>query len=320
MRRQLAAGGSVGVTCQTASEALVLARAAFPDILVANQIVDPWALAELAAAARLSEITVAVDDELQVRLLRDLTRRTGVALGVVIELDVGIGRCGLPAGSDQLIPLAEAVEVAAGLTFRGIQAYEGHVVMREDRTLRGTMLQHVYAGVRAEIARLDRAGFHSDVVSGAGTGTFDLAADEGLVTEVQAGSYVLMDATYASLDLPFEPALYIVTRVLSRRDRRAGVLNAGLKETSAEYGMPSPVRHDIDIVALSDEHMRIAVQSGDEPGIGDVVLLVPAHIDPTINMHDALFVWDGADGIERWEVDGRRNTGAVWTSEESLTG
>jgi D-serine deaminase-like pyridoxal phosphate-dependent protein len=310
MHRQIAAGGCVGVTCQTAAEALVLARAGFGDILVANQIVDPFALVELADAARLSTVTVAVDDIRHVELLTELAGTSSLSLGAVIELDVGIGRCGVPLGSDRLVPLAEAITRSAGLAFRGVQAYEGHVVMREDRSLRRTMLSQIYAGVQDELRRLEQSGFECEIVSGAGTGTFDLAANGGLVTEVQAGSYVLMDAKYATLDLPFEPALYIATRVISRRDPEAGVLNAGLKETSVEYGTPKPVGHEIGIIALSDEHARIAVHSGDKPGVGEVVFLVPAHIDPTINMHDALFVWDGAGGLERWPVDGRRDTGA----------
>jgi len=115
-----------------------------------------------------------------------------------------------------------------------------------------------------------------------------------------------MDATYAALDLPFRPALYCAASVISRRDARAGVVNAGLKELSVEYGMPSPVLPGLSVVHVSDEHARLVVGSDVALAIGDVVLLVPAHIDPTINLHPALFVHNPGHELERWPVDARR--------------
>jgi 3-hydroxy-D-aspartate aldolase len=220
MRQQLAAGGCAGVACQTSWEALVLARAGFGDILIANQIVDPAALDEVAEAASLARLTVVVDHELQVGLLARAAARRGVPIGALVELDVGAGRCGLPFGDACLVPLAEQITRQEGLSFRGLQAYEGHAVHRDSREVRATLVQQAALQIQHEQARLAAAGFDCEVISGGGTGTYDLAAQAGALTEIQAGSYVLMDGRYGTLDLPFEPALYCVTTVISRRAQR----------------------------------------------------------------------------------------------------
>jgi D-serine deaminase-like pyridoxal phosphate-dependent protein len=306
LQEQLKAGGCAGVTCQTAWEAALLAERGFPDILVANQIVDRHAVTALAEAAAKARVTVAVDSPVHVEILREACREHAVTMGVVIELDVGIGRCGLPAGSPALVPLARSIGEAAGLEFRGLQAYEGHAVLKEDRALRRTMVWQAAAQARSELGRLAAAGIDCEIVSGGGTGTYDLAAESGVLTEVQAGSYVLMDARYATLDLPFEPALFCATTLISKRGPDAGVLNAGLKELTVEYGMPRSLAPGLSVIALSDEHARVALDPSIPFTIGQKVLLVPAHIDPAVNLHDALIVWDGKT-FEPWPVDGRRS-------------
>jgi D-serine deaminase-like pyridoxal phosphate-dependent protein len=310
IRRQLAAGGCVGVTCQTAYEALVLAEAGIPDILVANETTDSFALDALAAAAQKAAVMTCVDHERHVALLADLAARHGVEIGVLIELDVGIGRCGLPVGSDRLISLARAIADAPGLVFRGIQAYEGHVVNRDDRELRRTLVWQAAQQVRHEKERLEQAGFPCPLVSGGGTGTWDLTGQTGVYNEVQAGSYVLMDSSYGRLGLPFEYALFCATRVISRRALDAGVLNGGLKAMSAESGMPLSSLPGVTVIGLSDEHARLRVAPGVQLEVGDPVLLIPSHIDPTINLYDAVYVWSPREGLQRWAIDGRRVIGA----------
>lgn len=307
LRRQTAAGSCSGVTCQTASEALVLASAGFSDILVANEVVDPAAVNTLAQAAAQSSVSVAVDCLDHVRILERAAERRGVTFGVLIELDLGIGRCGLPANSEELLVLAHAIGKAEALHFRGIQAYEGHVVFREDRKVRETLLWQAYSQILHERQRLEDSGFECELVSGGGTGTIDLAVMANVVSEIQAGSYVLMDARYAAMGLGFEPAIYVAARVISRRSVDSGVLDVGLKETSVEYGLPRPTDGAVRVLGLSDEHARFTVPAGDWPRIGEVLLLVPAHVDPTVNLHDALFVWEGTDDLAVWPIDGRRS-------------
>ena len=289
MRQQLAAGGCAGVACQTSWEAVVLARAGFEDILIANQVVDAAALDEVAEAAALARLTVVVDHELQVGLLARAAARRG----------------GLPFGDAGLVPLAEQITRQEGLSFRGLQAYEGHAVHRDSREVRATLVQQAALQIQHEQARLAAAGFDCEVISGGGTGTYDLAAQEGALTEIQAGSYVLMDGRYGTLDLPFESALYCVTTVISRRPSRA-VLNVGLKELTVEYGMPVIAAPGARVTALSDEHAQVSLTAGSAAlAVGDKVLLIPAHVDPAVNLYDRLFAWSGSEFTE-WEVDGRR--------------
>lgn len=306
LRRQLDAGGCVGATCATPGEADVLARAGFPDVLVANQVIDPNGLRLLASAAARARVSVAVDSLAHVAALVRCAAEHDVRFGVLIEVDVGMGRCGLPLGSDLLVPIARAVADSERLELLGLQGYEGHAVQKEDRALRRLMVWQAAQVLRTERGRLDAAGFACPVVSGGGTGTWDLAAEADAWTDIQAGSYVLMDGRYGSLDLPFEPALYCAATVISRRAPDAGVLNVGLKGLSVEYGMPRPVRPGVQVIGLSDEHARLAVKPGTPLEIGETLLLIPAHIDPAINLHSALVVWEGGAQFSLWPIDGRR--------------
>jgi D-serine deaminase-like pyridoxal phosphate-dependent protein len=311
MRRQLDAGGCVGVTCATAFEADVLAREGFPEILVANQVIDAAGLRLLGRAASRAHVSVAVDSMAHVEALVRCAAEDQVRLGVLIEIDVGMGRCGLPLGSDQLLPIARAIAESERLEFLGLQGYEGHAVHKDDRELRRVMVWQAAQVLRTEKARLEEAGYPCTVISGGGSGTWDLGIETGVWTDIQAGSYVLMDADYGGLGLPFEPALYCATTCISRRSAESGVLNAGLKALTVEGGMPRPTRPGLRVLGLSDEHARLAVQPGVDLSVGETVLLIPGHIDPAINLHPGMVVWEGGDQLSVWPVDGRRTLASL---------
>ena len=307
MRRQLAAGSCVGVTCATAAEAETLAGGGFVDILVANQIVHRAGLSALARAAQRSRITVAIDDLAHVSLLRDEAERSSARFEVLIEIDVGMSRCGLEPGSDALDALAEAVATSEALELRGLQGYEGHAVLCPGRDERRELVRRAGEILANERSRLQTRGHRCSIVSGGGTGTIDLVTEVGVLDEVQAGSYALMDASYGCLDLPFENALFMATTVISHPRSDLMTVNAGLKALSAEYGMPIAVAEGLEILELSDEHATASVGTGASVAIGAPVFLVPAHIDPTINLHDVMFAWDGVrKTLDVWPVDGRR--------------
>jgi D-serine deaminase-like pyridoxal phosphate-dependent protein len=293
MRRQLAGGDCSGVTCATAWEAEVAARAGLhDDILVANQVADPGGLEWLRRAAAHARITVAIDSPRHVELLR------GIECAVLIEIDVGQQRCGLdPADEAAIVALAELVRATPGLTFRGLQGYEGHAVLLPERPSR----EQQVARAAAILNRL-RTVLDCELVSGGGTGTYDLSTH---LDEIQAGSYVLMDASYDRLDLPFEPALVCRTTVVSRHGTRA-VCDAGLKALSAEYGLPRAVDPAIEVIGLADEHATLRVEAASPPAVGDAVLLIPAHIDPTVNLHGALHAVEADGTVQRWPVEARR--------------
>lgn len=310
MRRQIDAGSCVGVTCATAYEAELLAGKGFQNVLVANEVVNAGALAALARAAKLTRITVAVDAVVQAQQLEQTAAAAGVSFGVLIEIDVGMGRCGVVFGSKTLLDIAAEIRNLPHLQLLGLQGYEGHAVMREDHALRAVSAWQASETLRAERKRLQSAGFDCQIVAGGGTGTFDFAGDDSVLDEIQAGSYVLMDARYGSLGLPFENALFCAATVISRRSPEAGVLNSGLKAVSAEFGMPKSATSGIQVLSLSDEHARFITKPDSNVAIGDTVMLIPGHIDPAINLHDAMVVWTG-NRAELWPVDGRRQASTL---------
>ena len=311
LRRQISAGGCSGVTCATGWEAAHLARAGIEEILVANEVIDAWELRAAASAAQRTRVTIAADDVAHVRALIDAARESGVRFGVLIDINVGTGRGGLDPDDPALEPIARSIAASAELELLGLMGYEGHVVLEPDRGVRSRLVAEAAQSLVHARARLAAWGLACPVVSGGGTGTYDLSAEAGIWTEIQAGSYALMDATYAKLALPFTPALYCVATVSSRHGHRA-TLNAGLKSMSAEYGMPTPSREGISVLGLSDEHCRLAIEDSETLSVGERVCLIPAHVDPTVNLHDVLYVDHGGPTLDRWKIDGRtRGTAAA---------
>jgi D-serine deaminase-like pyridoxal phosphate-dependent protein len=289
MRRQLAGGDCTGVTCATAWEAEVAAREGLhDDLLVANEVADPGGLASLRRAAEHVRITVAIDSPRHLELLQ------GVDCDVLIEINVGQNRCGLdPADEGAVVALA----ALAGERFRGLQGYEGHAVLLPERVSREEQVERA-----ATILNRLRSVLDCELVSGGGTGTYDLSTH---LDEIQAGSYVLMDASYDKVDLPFELALACRTTIVSRNGTRA-VCDAGLKALSAEYGLPQAVDPAIEVVGLADEHATLTVPPESELAVGDAILLIPAHVDPTVNLHAALHAVEAGGTVHRWPVAAAR--------------
>jgi D-serine deaminase-like pyridoxal phosphate-dependent protein len=303
LAEQVAGGGCRGVTCATAAEARVLAEAGFGTILVANEVVHPAALALLAAAARRVEVTACADAPVHVERLGAVAAEHGVELGVLLDVDVGQHRCGLPPGSPELIPLAARIARTPGLRLEGLMGYDGHAQHRPTPSDRAAAAQDTAAILAAERDRLAGAGYPSPVVSGGGTGTLQGSVAAGVLTEVQAGSYALMDVEYGAVAAPFERAVSCVATVISRHGGRA-VADAGLKALSCEHGLPVAEDAGVQVVGMADEHATLAVSGAGGPAVGDAIALVPHHLDPTVNLHAALHARHPDGSIERWDVDG----------------
>jgi D-threonine aldolase len=284
-QRQRAAG-HVAFTCATPREAVGMAATGLgDDLLLANEVVDPRRLEALAALADEASITVAVDSP--------ETIAAAALAGVracLVDVDVGLPRCGCdPADAGRLADLARS----KGLEVRGVMGYEGHLMAIEDRAKQREQVEASMATLLA--AHADVGG---DIVSAGGTGTYDIHATTG-VTEVQAGSYALMDTAYAKLGLPFEQALFVVGTVISVRPDHA-VADVGLKALGMDHGNPS-----IDgarVWFCSDEHVTFAPGEV-RPAVGDRVRVVPAHVDPTMAMHVVAWLVDGDEVLERWPID-----------------
>jgi D-serine deaminase-like pyridoxal phosphate-dependent protein len=303
LAEQVAGGGCGGVTCATAAEARVLAEAGFAGILVANEVVHPAALGDLAAAARRVEVSACADAPVHVERLGAVAAEHGVALGVLLDVDVGQHRCGLAPGSPELLAIAAQVGRTPGLRLEGLMGYDGHAQHRPTAAARSAAAQATAAILAAERDRLTAAGHRVPVVSGGGTGTLQGSVAAGVLTEVQAGSYALMDVEYGAVGAPFERAVVCVATVISRHGARA-VADAGLKALSCEHGLPVAEADGVEVVAMADEHATLAVTGAGGPAVGDAVALVPHHLDPTVNLHAALHARHPDGAIERWAVDG----------------
>lgn len=280
--------GHRSFTCATPREVLGMIAAGFgDDLLLANETVDRRRLAALAARQDDARITVAVDSDATLQAAVDAGIRA-----VLIDVDVGLPRCGCPpSAAGRLADDARR----HGLDVRGVMGYEGHLMMVDDRTVQA---EKVAAAMALLIAAAHDVG--GDIVSAGGTGTYDLHDATG-VTEVQAGSYALMDTHYATLGVPFANALTIVGTVIAVKDDFA-VADVGLKALGMDHGNPSIATGGFDVWYCSDEHITFG--TGDRAlDVGDRIHVLPAHIDPTMAMHEAAYVVDGDSVVDIWPID-----------------
>lgn len=301
--------GAVGICCQKLSEAFVFAKAGIEDILITNQIVATGKIKQLAALSQEARLGVLVDDAAQVRELALAMRGLGHALDVYVEVEVGGGRCGVPAG--QVTNLAELIGDAQSLRFAGLQCYHGRAQHMRKPTQRADAIACAVDIVNEALAELTARGIDTPCVTGAGTGTFWLESGSGVYTEIQPGSYIFMDRDYADNqrqdnDPVFEHALFIQTTVMSVSHDKFCVVDAGLKAMSVDSGMPTIWGgQDLKFVKASDEHGVITLPSGQHLRLGDTLRLIPGHCDPTVNLYDDLIVVQGGSVVDIWPVSAR---------------
>jgi D-serine deaminase-like pyridoxal phosphate-dependent protein len=305
-KRQLAAGQCTGLTCATVGEAEVVVREGLTrDVLIANEVVGPGKAARVAALAKRSDIIVAVDTEYGLDDIARAAREAGVEVGALVDVNVGLPRCGAAPG-EASVALAKRVEDADGVRFRGFMGYEGHVVAIEDRADREERTQRAMERLLSTASMARDAGLRVEIVSGGGTGTYDITGALEGMTEIQAGSYVLMDTAYAKLDIPFEQAFTVLGTVLSRPRPEQCAADNGHKACSIDHGNPSVKGIDgAQVLYLADEHVVVALPAETSLEVGDRLELWPSHIDPTINLHDVMYGVDGDDVVEVWPIAAR---------------
>ena len=281
LARRQAAHGHPGFTCATIREVEGMASAGLGhDLLLANEVVDARRLGVVVDAGH--RVTLAVDSVATI----DAAARGGVR-EVVIDVAVGLPRCGCdPADAGSLADHARA----SGLAVRWVMGYEGHVVGLDDRAVR-------VAGVAESMEKLV-AAHHvvgGDLVTAGATGSYDLNT---WATEIQAGSYALMDRAYTALGLPFRQALHLESTVISVSDGWA-VADCGLKALGMDHGNPEVA--GATVWFCSDEHLTFAPEQ--PVAVGDRISVVPGHVDPTVAYHERMHLLDGDDVVEVWPVD-----------------
>jgi len=278
--------GHRNFTCATIREMEGMAAAGLgDDLLLANEVLDTRRLGRL--VRRGARVTVAVDSPATIE-----AAAAGGVREVLIDVNIGLRRCG--CDPDQAGALADAAK-AAGLEVRGVMGYEGHVVgfeSRVERTRKMETCMTLLASAHEAVG--------GPVRSGGGTGTYDLNTG---ATEIQAGSYALMDTAYGRLGLPFEPALSILATVISVRPGRWAVADCGLKALGMDHGLPS-LADGGTVHRCSDEHVVFSPpDGGHQPAVGDRVRVLPAHVDPTVAYHDAFHLVEGDEVVDRWPID-----------------
>jgi D-serine deaminase-like pyridoxal phosphate-dependent protein len=281
LARQQAKAGASGFTCATIAEVEGMAAAGLGhDLLLANEVADARRLGALVDSG--ARVTVAVDSDATIVAAAD-----GGVREVVVDVNVGLPRCGCqPSDAGRLAELARQ----RGLAVRGVMGYEGHVVGLDDRARRTEMVAECMDLLLA--AHKDVGG---ELVSAGGTGTYDINT---WATEIQAGSYALMDTAYGRLDLPFRQALSVLSTVISVSPDWA-VADCGLKALGMDHG--NPTIEGAEVWFCSDEHATFA--PADPLKVGDRLRVTPAHVDPTVAYHATMHVVEDDEVLESWPVD-----------------
>jgi D-serine deaminase-like pyridoxal phosphate-dependent protein len=298
--------GAVGVCVQKTAEAEIMARGGVYNLYISNEVVAAPKLARVAAlahrvAAENGQLAIAVDSTEGVgRLARAMNEaRSQVAAGAVVdvfvEIDVGQGRCGVPPGK-AAVALVHEIRKHPALRFAGLQAYHGKAQHLRTAQQRRDAIAIVVDDVLYTRGLIEAEGVPVDLVTGAGTGSMVCEAASGVFGELQAGSFMFMDADYAANERDpaqpqFEHALFVKTQVISSRDDHA-VCDAGHKSHAIDSGLPTVHAFDpqseLEYLNGGDEHgiLRPARASSRVPEIGRTLWLVPGHCDPTVNLYD----------------------------------
>lgn len=313
-RRQIAAG-AIGVCVQKVSEAAALADEGIEDILICNELVGDRKIAAFVDLSSRIRIAACVDDIGNVAAIARIAQAARTRVALMIEVNVGQGRCGVAPGSPAL-RLAQALSAEPYLELAGIQAYHGGAQHIRDLRQRAAAARAAIA--QAAVARdaLVAAGIPCPIVTGAGTGTFPYEGASGVYTEVQPGSYVFMDADYnrnewdeagSNAPPPFRQSLHVMAAVMSCVQPGRAIVDAGLKALSVDSGLPGLADHPgVVYEQASDEHgILVAAPGAQAPRLGEQVRLIPGHCDPTVNLYDWLVATRG-DRVEGvWPVTAR---------------
>lgn len=300
-RWQIACGAK-GMTCAKLGEAEDLADAGIEDILIANQVVQAEKLPRLGALARKCHLTVCVDDAANIDSLDAVAKVCDAVIYCLVEYDIGMERCGVTEES-RVLALAKHIASKQNLRFAGIQAYAGHLSHEENPEVRTAQTAENAKKLRSLLTLLAENGLQADILSGGSTGTAELKAAGGLYTELQAGSYLFMDATYGRLGLPFAQSLYLLTTVVSTRPGLT-VVDGGVKTCGVDQGDPVPKVGRVEKIVASEEHFQLHGYT-EQLQVGDKLLLVPSHCCSTVNLHEKIYVVDEGRVIARIPVTGR---------------
>ena len=299
------AAGALGVTCATLYEAEAMAEAGVYSILIANQIVGERKLARLARLVRRAPgVIVATDSHVHARMLQIAAANEGVKIAVLVEVNIGMNRCGV-APLEATVALAREIVALPALRLAGLMGWEGHVTALEG-TVKEAKIAEALHLLTSTADACRAAGLSIEIVSSSGSGTFRMAAPMAGITEVQAGGGVFSDLTYEKWGLDHEFALTMLTRVVSRPSETRVIVDGGFKTMSVQHGIPRPIDLQVKSVALSAEHgtVELAMPSA-RPAVGDLVAFIPGYTDSTVCLHDEMCALREGKLQAVWSIPGR---------------
>jgi D-serine deaminase-like pyridoxal phosphate-dependent protein len=294
--------GAIGVTCATVGEAEVMAAAGIQDILIANQVVTADKLERLVRISKINAIKFVVDSQYGIEAAASVAQASGCKFEVLVEVDSGGNRCGAQS-PQEAVALVKHILSSRPLQFGGIQAYNGgtsYIKNLEER-------ERVVAQSDQGLARvLDEVRKVCDIprVSGAGAGNARFHLQDGLLTEIQSGSYVYSDTTYRELATEYRPALFVLSTVISRPLEARVIMDVGLKTIGTEFSDPQLVDYPhLKDYRFSEEHLQWQVEQGPAPKIGEKVAIIPPHCCTTVNLHRYCFAVQEGKVVDVWEID-----------------
>ena len=298
--------GAIGITCAKLGEAEAMVSGGIREILIANQVVGAHKVQRLVSLARHARTIVAVDDLRNVREISEAATAIGVELGVLVEVDVGMKRCGVDPGEPALL-LSREIDRASGLRYMGLMGYEGHIITLPDHEERKREAERAMKLLVDTKHLIEADGLEVRIISGGGTGTYDITGQYPEITEVQAGSYIVMDSTYHKVRPEFECALTVLATVIGVPDSQRAILDTGRKSVSQDFGLPGVSGIEgIRFRKLSEEHGILeSTGAGTSLKPGDKIEVLPSHCCTTINLHDKWYgIRDGrVEAI--WDIAGR---------------
>jgi len=306
--------GAVGITCQKLAEAEIMGMSGIRDILITNEIIGDMKIKRLVNLAKDIDVTVAVDDKENVKNISDAAQQKGVRVRILVEVNVGMNRCGVAPGEPAL-ELAQEVEKQKGLEFMGLMGYEGHTVFIASYKEREREAKKALKLLVDTKKLIEENDIECNAVSAGGTGTYDIAGSYPGITEVEAGSYITMDAKYNSVEGiggVFKQALSLLTTVISRPTDDRAIIDAGKKAITDEFGMPriETEKGGMELYKLAEEHGYIKIETPMKGlNVGEKVELIPSHGCTTINLHD--YYYGIRQGIVEsiWPIEARGKVG-----------
>jgi D-serine deaminase-like pyridoxal phosphate-dependent protein len=292
--------GAVGVTVSTIWEAAAMFASGVNSVLIANLVVGKKKIDSLALIAQHGDLIVTVDSVQNIDEIAASLKKHGSKVSVLIDLDVGLGRCGARSPQEAL-NLADRVSSHPSMFLKGIQAYEGHCMLEPDQEVRVTLANKAmdYAGSVLDL--ISKKYPSAVVLSGGGTGTYNITGKHSSVTELQAGSFVFMDAFHGNLVPDFEISLTVLATLTARHQNKI-ILDAGRKAIGIDFAPPRIKNFDLAAIFCAEEHAIFDIKGDEGFQSGDRLELISGYAPTSVNLHDVIFVVEDKKVVELWPV------------------